>query len=100
MSIIRGVLVEGETFVINFGSGITGHLHLLCPECGAWNLIDQGQERGETSVVCANKSCSFHETHDWKTGRLAGPPGGFESDLAGSAVRWIGVRLRKGEWPE
>jgi hypothetical protein len=102
MSVIRGVRVDGEIYVLNFGSGLTEYVHLLCPECGMWNLIDKAQERGATSVVCDNVkrgTCTFHETHDWKDGKLIGPPESFDSDLAGAATRWIGVRLRKGEWP-
>lgn len=35
-----------------------------CPECGTIGWIPEDVLRGETSMICPNDDCDYHETHD------------------------------------
>lgn len=51
---IRDVEVDGETSLI-----------ITCPECGHEGWCYPGQAVGKISIVCDNRACTWHETHNW-----------------------------------
>ncbi len=47
---------------------------IRCPSCGLLGGIDQEQYEGRISIVCPNRECEYHETHDLRESKA--PEGG------------------------
>ena len=43
-----------------------GFIWFECPKCDWVGKIDDDQYNGRVSVVCVNKNCDYHETHNFK----------------------------------